>query len=180
MDFGVSLIGTLRNFGFTEAFSFFRHEAFQAKISAELAAMARLQFDSGMHPVGSFDAFGSNFNLKGILIVNPYFQVNAQVEAQATVSLDAAVQVTVTHPNFQYYFPAELGQAQHGSWGVSSQVGSVEALAKVDTEVGGDVIFTIQTSVGFDISLAFGGKQLVDTSIKLNTETVTDFYMGGM
>ncbi|KAB8251022.1 hypothetical protein BDV35DRAFT_399858 [Aspergillus flavus] len=55
MDFGMSLIGTLRNFGFSEAYSYFNQEAFSMRMGAAFTARARMYFDSGWKSVGSFD-----------------------------------------------------------------------------------------------------------------------------
>ncbi|KAI5198888.1 glycoside hydrolase [Aureobasidium subglaciale] len=178
MDFGVSLIGTLRTFTFTEAFSYFRQEAFEARVQAALAAKAKLRFDSGFHPVGSFDAFGSNYNIKGILSINPYFSVAARVQAEATVSLQATVELTLKHDRFQYYLPTNLGSLPTepgGNFQVTSRNGPISTLGDVSASVGGDVIVSIVPTIGFDIQLAFGGKQLVDTSVKLTSQADVDF-----
>ncbi|CEL11918.1 hypothetical protein ASPCAL15012 [Aspergillus calidoustus] len=60
MDFGTSLIGTLRNFDFQEAFSFWNQEDFSMRMGAKFHARARLYMDSGWMSVGSFSDFGMN------------------------------------------------------------------------------------------------------------------------
>lgn len=183
MDFGVSLIGTLRNFGFSEAFSYFRQEAFRARIKAGLMAHAKLEFDSGFHPVGSFDTFGSNYAIKGILTINPYFSAEARAQAQTSISAVATGELTLTHPRFHYYMPTDLGSLPtepSGSFEVSSRNGPVSALGEISAKTGGDVLISLKPTIGFDISIAFGGKKLADTSIRLTSQADTDFGVHGM
>lgn len=182
MDFGISLIGALRTFTFTESFAYFRQEAFSTTVQAGLSAAAKLRFDSGYHPVGSFNTFGSNYNLKGILTINPYYKVDARVQAEASISAQATVELGLKHPRFQYYLPTDLGNLPTeptGNFEVTSRTGPITALGEISTSVGGDVIVSLRPTVGFDIQLAFLDKQLVDTSVRLTTQADVDFGIAG-
>ncbi|GMG36370.1 unnamed protein product [Aspergillus oryzae] len=101
MDFGMSLIGRLRNFGFSEAYSYFNQEAFSMRMGAAFTARARMYFDSGWKSIGSFDQFGMNSYIKGIFTVNPYFKMDARLEADAYVSAVATTEMTVSHNRFR-------------------------------------------------------------------------------
>jgi hypothetical protein len=178
MDFGVSLIGTLLDFKFTEAFSYFRQEAFEARVQVAIEAKAKPRCDSGFQPVGTFDAFGSNYNIKGILQINPYFSAAARVQAEATISAQATVELTLQHDRFQYYQPTTLAPMPTepgGNFKVTSRSGPISTLGDVSASVGGDIIVSVAPTIGFDIKLAFVGKQLVDTSLKLTSQADVSF-----
>ncbi|KAF7184582.1 hypothetical protein CNMCM7691_005766 [Aspergillus felis] len=109
MDLGMTLIGTLRNFQFSEAYSYFNQESFSIRMGAGFQAGARMYFDSGWVPIGSFDGFGMNSYIKGIFTVNPYFKMDARLEADAYVSAQATGEISISHDRFRYYLPVGLG-----------------------------------------------------------------------
>lgn len=179
MDHGISLIGALRSSHSTNPLptSDKRRSRREFK-QVSKPVSAKLEFDSGFSPVGSFDAFGSNYNIKGILTINPYFNLQARVQAEASISAQATVELTLTPPRFQYYLPTNLGTlptepTRH--FEVTSRTGPVGALGAISASTGGDIIVSLLPTIGFDIVLAFGGKQLADTSVRLTAQADTDF-----
>lgn len=172
MDLGMTLIGTLRNFGFSESYSFFNQESFSMRMGAEFQARARLYFDSGWAPVGSFDSFGMNAYIKGIFTINPYFQVDARLEADAYVSATATVETTISNERFRYYLPANLAHnptSINGDFGLSTVTGPISGFGNIEARAGGGLVFGFRPTIGVDIGLHFRGEQYVNTSIKLST-----------
>lgn len=62
---------------------------------------------------------------------------------------------------------------------VTSRTGPVSALGAISASTGGDIIVSLLPTIGFDSALAFGGKQLVDTSVRLTAQADTDFGVAG-
>lgn len=183
MDFGLSLIGTLQGFGFSEAFAYFRQQEFESRIVAGIEARARLRFQSAYVPIGSFDVFGANYNIKGILRINPYFNMKARVQADATISAQAMVEMTLHHSRFQYYLPESLGNIPTeptGQFSTDARTGPITAMGDISSSVGGNILFSILPTVGFDIQLDWRGTRQVDTSVKLTAQVDTDFGVAGM
>lgn len=109
-DFGQTIIGTLNDFQFSQAFAFYRQSDFKAHISGGLQAVAKVRLQSALKSLDGhdFSTFGANFNIKGILRINPYFDVRAQVQAEAITAIQGTVDVTLTSPMFHYMFPESL------------------------------------------------------------------------
>lgn len=172
MDFGTTLIGKLRNFQFTEAFSFFNQEGFSMRAGAGIRAQARLYFDSGWHSIGEFDAFGMDLNLKGIFSIKPYFAVDARVEADAYLSTQATAEMKISHDRFRYYLPASLGNNPTqitGSYNLDTTTGPISGFGNIDARAGGGIVFGFKPKIAMDIDLQFRGSQYVNTSVELST-----------
>ncbi|KAL5333928.1 hypothetical protein BJX70DRAFT_403108 [Aspergillus crustosus] len=172
MDLGMSLIGTLRNFGFSESYAYFNQESFSMRMGAALAANARLYFDSGWASIGSFDAFGMNMYLKGIFSINPYFQVDARMEADAYISTEATVELTLSHERFRYFLPADLRSNPNevtGSFQLDPVLGPVTGNGVLEAKIGGGLVISTRPTIGINIQLQMSGREYVDTSIKLST-----------
>ncbi|KAJ9217970.1 CAZyme family GH18 [Paecilomyces variotii] len=172
MDFGTTFIGTLRNFQFSEAFSFFNQEGFAMRAGAGFQAKARLYFDSDWIPIGSFDAFGMDLGLKGVFSIKPYFAVDARLEADAYVSTQATVQMAISHERFRYYLPDDLGNnptSVTGSFNLDGLSGPISGLGDIDAKAGGGLVFGFRPTIGMDINLQLRGEQYVNTSVKLST-----------
>ena len=80
-DFGQTIIGTLDNFDFSLAYAYIRQTNFKAHISGGIQIHAHVRTQTQMKSLDGHDfgLFGSNYNIKGILRVNPYFDVRAQI-----------------------------------------------------------------------------------------------------
>lgn len=172
MDFGMSLIGTLRNFGFSEAYSYFNQEAFSMRMGAAFTARARMYFDSGWKSVGSFDQFGMNSYIKGIFTVNPYFKMDARLEADAYVSAMATTEMTISHDRFRYYLPVDLGNSPTsvtGDFNFDTVTGPISGIGNIEAKAGGGLVFGFRPSVGLDLTVQLKDRKYVDTSISLST-----------
>ncbi|KAI9372233.1 hypothetical protein BJX61DRAFT_553090 [Aspergillus egyptiacus] len=178
MDLGMTLIGTLRNFDFSEAFASFAQHDLSVRIGAALRARALLHFDTGWNPMGPFDVFGLNMNLKGIFTIDPYFQLDVRLEAQAYVSAQATVEMTLQHKGFRYYLPRSLEDditEGLGDYNLQGSPGPIIGHGDIEARVGGGLIFHFRPTVGVDVKLHFASEDYVDTSIKLTTDAQLRF-----
>lgn len=172
MDLGMSLIGTLKNFGFSESYAYFNQEAFSMRMGAGFEARARMYFDSGWASMGSFEPFGMNSFVKGIFTINPYFRMDARVEADAYISAQATGEISISHDRFRYYLPVNLGNNPTevtGDWDLSSVTGPISGLGDIEAKAGGGLVLGFRPTIGIDINLQFQGEDYVDTSITLST-----------
>lgn len=182
MDMGMSLIGTLKNFGFTEAFTFFNQEDFNATMGVDFEAWAKMHFSSGYVPLGSFDSFGANYFIKGIFKVNPYFELEARVQADVGISTDAQVGISLYHPRYWYFLPDTLADmpVESGSFDTDSKMGPVSTVGEIKASAGGNIAFSVKPSIGVDIGLYIPKKgDLASTNIKLSTTADFDFGVAG-
>ncbi|KAL2813347.1 hypothetical protein BDW59DRAFT_167530 [Aspergillus cavernicola] len=174
MDMGMTLIGTLRNFGFSEAFASFTQQEMSVRVGASLRAKAQLYFDSGWHPLGPFDAFGMGMNLKGIFSINPYFSLDARIEADAYVSAQATFEMNFHHNALRYYLPWDLGTSitqPLGDWGLDGLPGPIIGNGEIEARVGGGLVYHIRPTIGIDVKLQVADHQYTDTSIKLTSDS---------
>ncbi|KAI9923857.1 hypothetical protein MW887_008162 [Aspergillus wentii] len=184
MDMGMSFIGTLRNFAFSEAYSFFGQKDFNATMGVGVEAYAKMQFSSGYVPVGSFDSFGGNYFIKGIFKVNPYYQVEAQVQADIILAAQATAEVAIYHPRYWYFLPdtmsSSMPEQPAGNFDLTATSGPVAAIGDITAKTGGNLAVSLRPTIGVDIGLYIPQKKttedLMHTSIKLSTQA--DFEFG--
>ncbi|KAF4226516.1 hypothetical protein CNMCM6805_004439 [Aspergillus fumigatiaffinis] len=172
MDMGMTLIGTLRNFQFSEAYSYFNQESFSMRMGAGFQALARMYFDSGWVPIGSFDGFGMNSYIKGIFTVNPYFKMDARVEADAYISAQATGEISISHDRFRYYLPVGLGNnptSVTGDWGLDATMGPISGQGNIEAKAGGGLVIGFRPTIGVDLTVQFHGQQYANTTIALST-----------
>lgn len=179
MDMGMTLIGTLRRFDFSEAFATFAQHDLSVRVGAALRAQAMLHFDTDWHPLGTFDVFGMNMNLKGIFTINPYFALDARLEAEAYVSAQATVEMTLHHEGFRYYLPRSIeGVEGLGDYTLQGQPGPVNGIGDIEARVGGGLLFHFRPTIGVNLKLHFADTDYVDTSIKLASDAQIRFDLG--
>jgi chitinase len=172
MDLGMSLIGTLRNFGFSEAYAFFSQEEFAMRMGTAFRARARMYMDSGWVPIGSFDSFGMNSYIKAIFTFNPSFKMDARLEADAYVSAQATTEMTISHDQFQYYLPVDLSNnpvSVVGDFKFDTVTGPISGFGDINAQAGGGLVFGFRPTIGVDIGVQLGKKKYVDTSVSLST-----------
>ncbi|KAJ0420269.1 hypothetical protein BJY00DRAFT_313208 [Aspergillus carlsbadensis] len=171
MDFGTSLIGTLRNFDFQEAYSFWNQEHFSMKMGAKFHVRARLYLDSGWMSIGSFHDFGMNAFLKAILTVNPYFHLDTRVEADAYISAGATTEISVSNERFRYFLPDDLGNnptSIGGDFFFNTAMSPISATGDMEPKVGGGIVFSFRPSVIANVGVDLRGKQYIDTDVTLS------------
>lgn len=108
LDFGISLIGTLRNFDFSESYAYFNLHNLSIKSNLVINGNARFTYQSKpLQLLDQWDPFGGQFNLKGIFTVGPYFDAVGQIQAEATVSGEISAGMSISAPQkFTYMFPS--------------------------------------------------------------------------
>lgn len=168
MDFGMTLIGTLKNFQFSEAFASFTQHEMSLRLGALLDAKSRLYFDTGYHNLGPFDSFGMGYSLKGIFTFNPYFELAARVEADAYISAKAAFEASFSMEKLRYYLPLSLASGFLG--GEQPKFGGradILSNGEIEAQAGAGLLYHIKPAIGFDIQLHLGDRHYVGSSIKL-------------
>ncbi|KAL4760703.1 uncharacterized protein BDW70DRAFT_160387 [Aspergillus foveolatus] len=154
MDLGIALIGTLRTFDFSEAYAAFAQHDLSVRVGAALRARALLHFDTGWHPLGPFNSFGMNLNLKGIFTINPSFDLDVRLEAQAYVSAQAT---------------------GLGDYSLQGSPGPIEGQGYIEARVGGGLVFHFWPNIKVDVQVYFATETLVNASIKLSTDASIRF-----
>ncbi|KAL6229317.1 hypothetical protein BDW75DRAFT_245845 [Aspergillus navahoensis] len=178
MDLGMTLIGTLRTFGFSEAYAAFAQHDLSVRVGAALRARALLHFDTDWHPLGPFNSFGMNLNLKGIFTINPSFDLDVRLEAQAYVSAQATVEMTLRHEGFRYFLPRALDNELPeglGDYQLQGSPGPIVGQGDIEARVGGGLVFHFRPTIKVDVQVYFATKTVVDASIKLSTDASIRF-----
>lgn len=177
-DFGQTIIGTLNDFQFAQAFAFYRQSEFRVELSAGLQAVARARVQTPLRSLDGhdlngrdFNTFGANFNIKGILRVNPYFDVRAQIQAEAITSIQGHINVNLHSDMFHYMFPETLESIPpdpHSPFQITTAYDRVNSPGIIaGAVIGGQVTISIAPVLGINIEIdAFGH------SSKTNIETV--------
>lgn len=160
MDFGQTIIGTLNDFVFTQAFAFFRQSDFKAHITAGLQAHARVRTQTTLKSLDGIGllSFGSNFNIKGILRVNPYFDVRAQIQGEAVASLQGTVDVTVSSPMFHYMFPQELESIPTmplDPFKITTKHSNLNSPGKLGADIGGIITLSVVPVLGITVEVDY-------------------------
>ncbi|RHZ56167.1 glycoside hydrolase family 18 protein [Aspergillus thermomutatus] len=110
---------------------------------------------------------------QGIFTTKPYFQLDVRLEADAYVSAQATVEMSLSLDKFRYYLPATLGSSGFQNMGdhhLRVLASPISGRGDIEARVGGGLLYHFRPTVGFDIKLQYEGKQYVDTSIKLTTD----------
>ncbi|KAB2570582.1 Killer toxin subunits alpha/beta [Lasiodiplodia theobromae] len=188
MDFGQTIVGTLNNFQFAQAFAFMRQSDFKVHITAGLSAEARARMQTPLTSLdgSSLSTFGSNYNIKGILKINPYLDVRAQIQAEAIVSLQGVVDVTVATPMFHYMFPEELETVPTtpiSGWNILTRHSNLNSPGKLSVDVGGAVTISVVPVLGITTEIDYGKRSSItkveaafrgDVKFKMSATVGTD------
>jgi chitinase len=115
LDYGISLIGTLKNFNFDEAYAYFSISKMEADGRGVVDAHAAFQIQSQKVPIlQSPDPFGGSFNIKGLFEVGPYVDIAAQLQASITASgtVTAGIRLAASELTWMYPSPLPRGQTR--------------------------------------------------------------------
>ncbi|KAI2682254.1 hypothetical protein LCP963914a_6669 [Penicillium roqueforti] len=168
LDYGISLIGTLRNFDFSEAYAFFNLDGLKVDTMGSLDANAGFRYESQkLQLLDTWDPFGGSFNIKGLWTVGPYFDVTAQIQGLATVSgkITSGMTFTTEKP-FMFMFPQSLDQFPSSSIITPHVLNTkIEPYTNANISADGSITLTVVPSLGFQIQLDAFGESLVDTRI---------------
>ncbi|CAG8910037.1 unnamed protein product [Penicillium egyptiacum] len=192
LDYGISLIGTLRNFDFSEAYAFFNLDGLEVDSMASLDANAAFRYESEkLQLFDQWDPFAGSFNIKGLFTVGPYFDTTAQIRGAATMSGKVTTGLgLITSQPFTYMFPQSMNRFPSSSIiRPAVLTTSVEAYSKANITADGSITLTMVPSLGFQIQLYAFGERLVNTrvstsfsnsaTVRVGAGTGSDVLCGG-
>ncbi|KAK6216415.1 hypothetical protein LQW54_003619 [Pestalotiopsis sp. IQ-011] len=169
LDYGLSLIGTLRKFDFSQAYAYFQLTHVAATAGGTVEANAAIGMQTTVQPLQiDLDPWGGSFNIKGLWQVGPYFDVTAQLQAQATISGKMISNSTIasTAP-YTWMYPAGLSERPSANvlteYFHNFKVTSGEE-ASITSD--GSLTMSLTPAVGFKVVLSALGSSLVKTDIK--------------
>ena len=180
LDYGISLIGTLKNFNFDEAYAYFSMSKMVADGRGVVDAHAAFQIESQKAPIlQSLDPFGGSLNIKGLFEVGPYVDITAQLQASITASGTVTAGVRLAASELTWMYPQSLNtwpdQAEVEPW---PSYNAPTAGAAVDTSIKGSLTVSILPAMGFQIIMAYGGSSLVNSEIKATMQSDIIWYAG--
>ncbi|KAH6655547.1 hypothetical protein BKA67DRAFT_240673 [Truncatella angustata] len=183
LDFGISLIGTLRNFDFSQAYAYFRMRDTEMLNRAVLEANAVFQMESEKIPIVSdFDPFGGSFNLKGLWVVGPYFQVDAQLQALIVASGSISAGVSIPIEDYTWMYPQQMGFSPDEDDITLNPIVDYTPKAGIETSaalgIEGSATITIYPTMGFQIQLGALGVQLVDSKVSSSFTLGVTLHVG--
>ena len=173
LDYGISLIGTLKDFNFDEAYAYFSLGNMTADGRGIVDAHAAFQIESQKVPIlQSLDPFGGSFNIKGIFEVGPYVDITAQLRASLTASGTASAGIRLSSTKFTWMYPKALTEwpekAEIQPW---PSFNTPTAGTAVDTSILGSLTMSMFPTMGFQIIMAYGGASLVNSEIKATMQS---------
>lgn len=180
LDYGISLIGTLKNFNFEEAYAYFSMSKMEADGRGIVEAHAAFQIQSQKLPIlDHLDPFGGSFNIKGLVEVGPYVDITAQLLASITASGTVTAGIRLGAQEFTWMYPQSLN-----TWPASDQMepfpsyNAPQAGSEVAIASEGSLTVSLTPAMGFQIIMAYGGSSLVNTEIKATMQTDIIWYAG--
>jgi chitinase len=173
LDYGISLIGTLKNFNFDEAYAYFSMSKMVADGRGIVDAHAAFQIQSQKAPIlQSLDPFGGSFNIKGLFEVGPYVDITAQLQASITASGAVTAGIRLGASTLTWMYPKSLttwpGKDEIQPW---PSYNTPTAGAAVGASIQGSLTVSILPAMGFQIIMAYGGSSLVNTQIKATMQS---------
>ncbi|KAM0255869.1 hypothetical protein ACHAQJ_005374 [Trichoderma viride] len=177
LDFGVSLIGRVKDTKFEQAFAYFSIRNFSANAQIYLEGEAQFTFESReARLLENFAPWGGNFNIKGLVTIGPYIDVTAQMDAIATVSGYFGSGVTFSNTDLvtgktlplSWMYPPHLGYLPESDAmysGMYSLDTTVKAYRKVSVAAQGSIALTLTPSIAFSVQVDINGLLQTDTHI---------------
>lgn len=175
IDYGTSLVGSLKNFKFSEAYGYIRELAPEFRFSAEINGEARLNFQSDfVKLLGKSDLGIAGLNIKGILEIGPYHNIEAQLGASGTISgrVFAQAMLNSTH-NIDHRFPVDKLGAPRGDYSPSAFVPEPVIFSEHNIDFDGQIITSVKPILGFRLRLNFRGQMLMDTALESSMQVDT-------
>ncbi|KAF7131458.1 hypothetical protein CNMCM5793_004683 [Aspergillus hiratsukae] len=168
LDYGISLIGTLRNFDFSESYAYFNLYKLGVDTMATVQANAAFQYQSTkLQLLDQWDPFGGSYNIKGLWTIGPYFDATAQIQGSAILSGTVSAGMSImTEERFTYMFPQSLNQfPSEDDVNPYKLQYSVKPSTSANISADGAITLTVIPSIGFQIKLDALGSNLVNTKI---------------
>lgn len=184
LDYGISMIGTLRNFDFSEAYAYFNLHNLHVDTMAEVQANAVFRYESEvLQLLDRWDVFEGTFNIKGLWSIGPYFDATAQLQGLATlsgtISSGMSFQTESSGDRFTYMFPQSLNKFPSASV-IKPVIGATEIKAsqKASISADGSLTLTMTPSLGFQIELDVFGEKLIDSRVSANFQNAMTVRVG--
>ncbi|KAJ5399170.1 hypothetical protein N7465_009659 [Penicillium sp. CMV-2018d] len=182
LDYGISLIGTLRNFDLSEAYAFFNLDGLQVDTMASIDANAAFKYESQkLQMLDTWDPFAGSFNIKGLWTVGPYFDATAQIQGLATVSgkVSSGMTFTTGDKPFSFMFPQSLNKFPSSSIiDPGHLMTKIETYTAANISADGSITLTMVPSVGFQIQLDAFGEKLVNTRVSSSFSNAMTLRVG--
>ncbi|KAJ4244051.1 hypothetical protein NW762_014664 [Fusarium torreyae] len=172
-DYGISLIGTLKQFNFDQAFAYFHVSDLDMTTASVLDAYAKVQMQTKKSPIlGWLDLFGGNFNVKGLVEVGPFFDVQAQLRAALKISGEVRAGLTFQSSEFTWMYPQamEVWPEEKGFTTYNPTI-DLKPNQELSVRANGDLTVAINPALGFQVKVTWLGKRLVNEDIRLNFQT---------
>lgn len=175
------MIGTLRNFDFSQSYAYFQLNEISATAGAVVDAKAAIAMQTTVQPLQiDLDPWGGSFNLKGLWEIGPYMEVTAQIQAQATISGKISSNSTIiSTAGYTWMYPATLSsppsetvleEFYHNFKVTSGESASIS--------IDGSLTMSLTPAVGFRIALNALGSSLVNTDIKAKFSSAMTVNVG--
>ncbi|KAI4763235.1 glycoside hydrolase [Aureobasidium sp. EXF-3400] len=181
MDYGISLICTLRDFDCSESYAYFRLGDLNVTARGILSGNAGFVYQSRkVQLLDKWDPFGASFNLKGLWTIGPYFDATAQIMGRAVVSGKMQTGASWLAPGgMVFMFPQGLDQQpSQDILNVYPARPYIEAGTSASISADGSLTLTVSPAVGFTIELDAIGTQLINTDIRASFDNSLTLKVG--
>ncbi|KAM0814064.1 putative chitinase [Seiridium cardinale] len=174
LDWGVSLIGKVKDTEFEQAYAFFRLNSLDVNAQLGIKGSAQFTLESPeAQLLSNFAPWGGSFNIKGLVTIGPFMDVTAQIDSIATISGDFSTAVTMSGPEdghpLAWGYPSGVSDGPDDK-SVSSHIYAADTLMEPSYEVSvaaqGSVSLTLTPSVAFKIQVDINGILETDTHIR--------------
>jgi len=164
VDYGFSIIGTLRSFKLTEAYGYLIEVSPKILFHASIEGSARLNIQSDFVNLLKRSKQAAGINIKGIVQVGPYFDVGVQLGATGLLDGKLAFDASLESPGISHIFPINLG-VNGGDYSPKAHVDKPTMTSTRSGDFDGDAILSLKPVLGFRLRLLYGDKSLMDTSV---------------
>ncbi|KAL6693261.1 glycoside hydrolase family 18 protein [Trichoderma pleuroticola] len=177
LDYGVSLIGRVKDTKFEQAFAYFSIKEFDANAQIYLEGEAQFTFESReAHLLSNFAPWGGSFNIKGLVTIGPFMDLTAQIDAIAILSGQFASGVEISNrrlstdeasPLTWMYPPSmeSLPDPKALYSGMFPSSTTIRPYRKVSVAAQGSVALTLTPSISFKVQVDINGLLQTDTHI---------------
>ncbi|KAI9168097.1 zinc-type alcohol dehydrogenase-like protein [Paramyrothecium foliicola] len=177
IDWGISLIGRVKDTEFEQAYAFFKIKKIAANAQIFLDGEAQFTFESKeVYLLSNFALWGGNSNIKGLVTIGPFLDVTAQINSIATLSGHFCSGVTVSNQKISEDKPNPLDRmcppqmdvipySDELEAGLYPLDTTVEAMREVSVAAQGSVAITLTPSLAFKVQVDINGLLKTDTHI---------------
>jgi hypothetical protein len=164
IDYGFSIIGTLKSFKLTEAYGYLREVGPEILFHASIEGSARLNIQSDFINLLKRSKQTAGINIKGIVQVGPYFDVGVQLGATGLLDGRLSFDASLGSPVVDHIFPINLG-VNGGDYYPKAHVDKPTMSSTRSGDFDGNAILSLKPVLGFRLRLLYGDTSLMDTSV---------------